>query len=66
MLASFRIGLAAIFLAFCGIAQAEDGAEPPAARAIPTLDDFLSDPDYWSPEMSPTGRFLAGVRRIEG
>jgi dipeptidyl aminopeptidase/acylaminoacyl peptidase len=66
MLAFFRIGLAAIFLAFCGIAQAEDGAEPLAARAIPTLDDFLSDPDYWSPEMSPTGRFLAGVRRIEG
>jgi len=66
MRAYIRIGLAAVFLTVCGFAQAEEGAAVPVGLVIPTLDDFLSDPDYWSPEMSPSGRFLAGVRRIEG
>lgn len=59
------IALAAITVVVCASgALAEDSAEP--APAIPTLDDFLSEADYWSPEISPSGRFLAGIRRVDG
>lgn len=27
----------------------------------PTLNDFLSRPDFWGPDLSPSGRFLAAV-----
>lgn len=32
----------------------------------PALADFLSDLDFWSPELSPSGRYLTGVRRVKG
>lgn len=67
MAGHLRAGLAAIILAVCGSAQAqEDGAALPDVPDIPALEDFLSEPDYWSPEMSPSGRYLAGVRRVDG
>lgn len=31
---------------------------------VPTLNDFLADPSYWSPELSPSGMKLIGVRRV--
>jgi dipeptidyl aminopeptidase/acylaminoacyl peptidase len=42
-------------------ASAQEIAEYPA----PTIEDILSDVDFWSPELSPSGTYLAGVRRIE-
>jgi dipeptidyl aminopeptidase/acylaminoacyl peptidase len=62
MLACFRAALlAAVFLCLGRVY-----ADEPAGPVVPTLEDFLSEPDYWSPELSPSGRFLAGVRRSEG
>jgi dipeptidyl aminopeptidase/acylaminoacyl peptidase len=66
MITIYRMVLAAIFFLACGPAFADETVTAPSGPQIPTLDDFLSGPDYWSPEMSPSGRFLAGVRRIEG
>jgi dipeptidyl aminopeptidase/acylaminoacyl peptidase len=70
----YRLALAAVLCLACGLTcnlasdpvWAEEADTASSGLEIPTLDDFLSDPDYWSPEMSPSGRFLAGVRRIEG
>jgi len=41
-----------------GIAHAQDDPISP-----PTLDDFLSGADFWSPELSPSGRYVSGVVR---
>lgn len=42
------------------------GANPAAGNGeLPVLEDFLGKPDFWSPELSPSGQFLAGIRRIE-
>ncbi|MEE2921496.1 MAG: hypothetical protein VYC38_07015, partial [Pseudomonadota bacterium] len=49
--------VAAIFV--CGQAFAQEPAPP-------TLEEFLSDLDFWSPELSPSGRYMSGVRRIDG
>ena len=49
--------VAAIFV--CGQAFAQEPAPP-------TLDEFLSDLDFWSPELSPSGRYMSGVRRVDG
>ncbi|MEL6856861.1 MAG: S9 family peptidase [Pseudomonadota bacterium] len=37
--------------------------EPAAER--PVLEDFLGQADFWSPELSPSGRYLSGVRRVD-
>lgn len=48
-----------IIAASClNIATAQDD---PAA--VPTLDDFLGEADFWGPELSPSGRYLSGVLR---
>lgn len=41
------------------------GARADTSETLPTpiLGDFLSWTDYWSPELSPGGRYMAGVRR---
>ncbi len=65
MFGMFRKGLLALMLGVCGAAGAEE-VETPPATSIPTLEDFLSDADYWSPEMSPSGRYIAGVRQLDG
>ena len=44
-------------------ADTETGA---AAHPVPTLDDFLSETEFWNPELSPSGRFLAGIRSEDG
>ena len=31
----------------------------------PSLDEFLGDFDFWSPELSPSGRYVAGVRQVD-
>jgi len=49
--------LAAFFV--CGHAVAQEPAPP-------TLEEFLSDLDFWSPELSPSGRYMSGVRRVDG
>lgn len=49
--------LAAFFV--CGHAIAQEPAPP-------TLEEFLSDLDFWSPELSPSGRYMSGVRRVDG
>jgi dipeptidyl aminopeptidase/acylaminoacyl peptidase len=38
-------------------------AQEEAGLAKPTLEDFLGPIDFWSPELSPSGQYLAGVRR---
>ena len=38
-------------------------AEP---KVPPQLDDFLGDYDFWNAELSPNGRYLAGLRRHDG
>ena len=55
------MALAAVAIAVCGLARAQEAGEP--LPEVPTLEEFLSGPDFWSPELSPSGRFLAGVRR---
>lgn len=30
---------------------------------VPDLEDFLGAADFWGPEMSPSGKYLSGVRR---
>ena len=66
MIAIRRYFLAAILLLGGGMAWAEDGDVQPPDLGVPALEDFLSDADYWSPEMSPSGRYLAGVRQLDG
>ena len=55
----------ALFVASLFLSQAQAGPPPPPPPP-PSLSDFLSDVDFWSPELSPSGRYLSGVRRIEG
>lgn len=38
----------------------------PGTSERPLFEDFLGEADFWSPELSPSGQFLAGVRRIDG
>ena len=49
--------VAAIFV--CGQAFAQE-------LSFPTLDDFLSEPDFSSPTLSPSGRHLAGIQQVNG
>ena len=39
--------------------QAQEDTSPPK----PTLEDFLGPIDFWSPELSPSGKYIAGIRR---
>ena len=48
-------------LLFCGVAMAQPSAQ--SNLPTPTLEDFLSDADMWSPELSPSGRFVSAGRR---
>ena len=48
-------------LAFGLNAHGQD--EPPV---LPTLEDFLGRADFYSPELSPSGKYLSGVRNIDG
>lgn len=43
-----------------GIAHGETGKLPP-----PTVEELLDDPTFWSPKLSPSGKYLAGVRGVE-
>ncbi|MEM9056938.1 MAG: hypothetical protein AAGD86_05635, partial [Pseudomonadota bacterium] len=47
-------------IALWGVAVAQD--DP---LQVPALDDFLGRADFWSPELSPSGRYLSAVRRVE-
>lgn len=49
--------LAAVLL--CGKVSAEE-------LSSPTLDDFLSEPDFSSPTLSPSGQHLAGIQQVNG
>ncbi len=45
------------------------GAGPARAEAalpLPAIEDFAGDADFWNPELSPGGAYLAGVRREAG
>ena len=56
---TFLISLV-LFIPCPGFGQTQSAsAEPPA------FEDFLGEADFWSPELSPSGQFLAGVRRID-
>jgi len=48
--------LVALFLEPIALAQAEK-------PDLPVLNDFLGAADFWSPELSPSGRYLSGARR---
>ena len=62
-----RIAAAAIMAAvWAAGVQAQGSGAAEAAPDVPTLDDFLSKADYWSPELSPSGRYLAGIRSKDG
>ncbi|MEM6538431.1 MAG: S9 family peptidase [Pseudomonadota bacterium] len=39
---------------------------PAAAAQQPSLDDFLSDPEFWKPELSPNGRYVALISKSDG
>lgn len=41
-------------------------ARADAALPLPTIEDFAGDADFWNPELSPGGAYLAGVRREAG
>ncbi len=53
--------LAAFSLAACLIAPAHAQQQ----QSPPTLHDFLGASNYWNFELSPSGRYLAGIHRIE-
>lgn len=44
------------FISFCATAQDDE-------LPVPILDDFLGAADFWSPELSPSGQYISGVRR---
>ena len=48
--------LVVLFLTLRALPQ-DEGPE------LPVLDDFLENADFWSPELSPSGRYLSGVLR---
>ena len=54
-------GLAAVTLLLCAVSAAAL-AEPQQ----PTLDDFLAPVSFWSPTLSPSGRYVAALRREAG
>ncbi|MCA8902314.1 MAG: S9 family peptidase [Hyphomonas sp.] len=57
---------ALLILVFCAaLAPRPASAQTPAAPP-PSLEDFLSETDFWNPELSPSGQFLAGVLRNKG
>ena len=57
--------LASLVLAiFCLAAMSLATAQTIDAKS-PTLDDFLEESTFWGPELSPSGRYLSGVRRVD-
>ncbi|MAP94811.1 MAG: hypothetical protein CMK07_07665 [Ponticaulis sp.] len=38
-------------------------SEPPPSLPLPDMDDFLGSSNFYGPELSPTGRYIAGIRR---
>lgn len=46
----------AFVASLCAAAQDDE-------QSIPVLDDFLGAADFWSPELSPSGQYISGVRR---
>lgn len=58
MLRSLFFCIALVFFAR-GLAVAETHA-----KSLPTLDAFLAPYDFWGPELSPSGRYVAGIRRV--
>ena len=34
-------------------------------QALPSYEDFVGDADYYGAELSPTGRFVSGIRRLD-
>lgn len=53
----FRVFLLCAFASLYSLAFAQDETGP-----VPELDDFLGRLDFWSPELSPSGRYVSGVR----
>lgn len=51
---------AACLLVFASFFQSANAQDAP-----PTLDDFLADTTFWSPELSPNGNHVAGIRRMD-
>lgn len=58
-------GLAAVFVFVLMSAFVPDRARAEAPPP-PSLEDFLSDTDFWSPELSPSGKYLASIYRRDG
>lgn len=52
-------------LLICLTVQFSVWAQPFDSRPVPELSDFLGAVDFWGAEMSPSGRYLSGVRNTD-
>lgn len=55
-----------IWIVMAGVLMAAGAARAEPALPGPSIEDFAGDLDFWNPELSPGGAYLAGLRRDGG